>query len=209
LDLSGKGNRSLFGINASLLAAVAECGSVFSAIGAVAAPAFAAFVRFVADVAARPALSGLIRILFCELLVFLSLLLLKLLSLFLCCANSFSCCFGYFWACFGSPVFGALALGRWKLVGMHRGSVTRVVVPGLRIVSPRTAGTPMNRTSLAGGNDSALAERRTLGTGSDWRLAMIYGSSQLWIGAGSLEVLPLSGYARKMPGVYGGLFREC
>ena len=121
---------------------------------------------------------GLVGILFCELLMFLFLLLLKLLPFFLLLRIHLFLLFLVFLVLLRIPRVGrSWALDRRKFVGMHRGRATGVVVPAQCIASPRIAGTPMNRASLAGGNDSTLVEGGGPRSGRDRRLAVIYGSS--------------------------------
>src|SRR6266853_960825 len=94
---------------------------------------------------------------------------------------------------------------------MHSASATRRVVLWARISSTGIPGASippariMNRSSLAGGHDSAFVECSRFGSSSDWRFTAVLGSSQLRIRSGRLHMLPLIGYRRNVPLACRGL----
>lgn len=117
-----------------------------------------------------------------KLLMFLLLLLVKLLLLLLVFLVPLG---------FGRVGRGGTSMDR-KLIGMDgcvRFPIGRIVVRG-----------------RGGGCDAALVEGSGLGSGSDGRPAMVYGSAQLLIAARLLHVLSLGGDRRKVAFPSGGLF---
>ena len=125
--------------------------------------------------------SAIIRMLSCELLMFFFLLLLKFLPFFVLLRRQLFLLLLVFPVLLGvTCVWRTGALGTRNLVGMHRGGGTRDVVcaacilwariPSTHILSTRI----MNRASLAGAHDSALAKCSRSGSSSDGRLAVVY-----------------------------------
>ncbi len=113
-------------------------------------------------------LPGFIRILSCELLVFLFLLLLQCLPFFLLLREQLFLLFLVFVVQLGIPgIWRTGALSRRKLVRMYRGSATRIIIPRPRI---------MNRTRRSSSYDSAFVKCSRFRSGSDWRLATVFGS---------------------------------
>jgi len=132
--------------------------------------------------------SAVICMLSCELLVLFFLLLLKFLALSVLLRIQLFLLLLVFSVLLRVPrVWRSGTLGTRNLVRMHRASAPRGVVlragalsagivsaciPSTHILSTRI----MNRASLAGAYDSALIKCSRSGSGSDGRLATVYGS---------------------------------
>ena len=95
---------------------------------------------------------------------------------------------------------------RWTLMGLEivRMDGTGIgvgIATGIAISASRSVRRPRRRIvipSCSGGYHSAFVERRRLGSSSDRRLAAIYRSMQLLIGARGLDVLSLRGDGRNV-----------
>ena len=102
-----------------------------------------------------------------------------------------------------ASVWSGRALDRLKVSRVDGGGRTSSVVlcTGRRTMNktvPCARGRVMNRAGFSCRHNGAVAKLSGFGSGSDGRLALVRGGSQLGVSVGSLHMLILCGYGRDM-----------